>query len=66
MPVTSLRKPFARPPEVAICVGWTTARLEARSKTKSEKRKAKSEKRKAKSEKRKAKSEKRKALSVAP
>ncbi|MGX1182190.1 3-deoxy-D-arabino-heptulosonate 7-phosphate (DAHP) synthase class II [Pseudomonas sp. IAP-CY TE4608] len=32
MPVTSLRKPCARPPEVAICVAWTTARLEAKAK----------------------------------
>jgi hypothetical protein len=29
MPVTSLRKPCVRPPEVAIGGAWTIARLEA-------------------------------------
>jgi len=32
MPVTSLRMPFAQPPEVAICGAWTTACLEAKPK----------------------------------
>ena len=34
LPVTSLRKTSARPPEVAICVVWTIARLEAKARAK--------------------------------
>ncbi|MFJ5188530.1 hypothetical protein [Pseudomonas fulva] len=41
MPVTSLRKPCARPPEVAICGAWTTARLEAEAEARSGKDKDK-------------------------
>ncbi len=41
MPVTSLRKPCARPPEVAICGAWTIARLEAEAETRSGKDKDK-------------------------
>ncbi|TFA87794.1 hypothetical protein F473_03713, partial [Pseudomonas sp. URIL14HWK12:I1] len=39
--VTSLRKPCARPPEVAICGAWTIARLEAEAETRSGKDKDK-------------------------
>ena len=35
MPVTSLRMPFAQPPEVAICSACATARLEAKAKSRS-------------------------------
>ena len=38
LPVTSLRKTSTRPPEVAICVVWTIARLKAKAEQSTEQR----------------------------